>query len=174
MIVVLSHDQVVHLLPMARCIDVMADAFMSLAAGEMYQPLRTIMRPPGSNGLMGLMPSYRSGQHATYALKAVCVFPGNSAIGKDAHQGSVMLFSAETGELKALINASAITAIRTAAVSALATRYLARADASELAIIGTGIQAQAHLEALLLVRPIKHIRIAGRSPERVRAFVERY
>ena len=91
----LSDRDVVKLLPMAECIEVMAEALADLSAGQMHQPLRTIVRPPGAIGLMGLMPSYRSGAHALYGLKAVCVFPGNTALGKDAHQGSVMLFSAQ-------------------------------------------------------------------------------
>ncbi len=78
------------------------------------------------------MPATISGEQAAIGLKAVCVFPGNPAIGKDAHQGSVMLFSAETGELLALMNASAITAIRTAAVSGVATKLLAQEDAGDL------------------------------------------
>jgi ornithine cyclodeaminase len=100
----------------------------------------------------------------------VCVFPGNTALGKDAHQGSVMLFSAETGELLALLNASAITAIRTGAVSAVATRLLARADAADLAILGTGVQARSHLAAMACVRPIRRVRVASRSFEHARAF----
>ncbi len=125
-ILILNHAEVAQLLSMAECIEVMAEALADLSAGRMHQPLRSIVRPPDAIGLMGLMPSYRAGAHALYGLKAVCVFPGNPALGKDAHQGSVMLFSADTGELLALLNASAITAIRTGAVSAVATRLLAR------------------------------------------------
>ena len=108
-------------------------ALSALARGEVYQPLRTIVRPPEARGLLGLMPAYRTGEHGAFGLKAICVFPGNPAQGKDAHQGAVMLFSRETGELLALMNASEITAIRTAAVSAVATRLLAREDAQQLA-----------------------------------------
>jgi ornithine cyclodeaminase len=102
------------------------------------------------------------------------VFPGNTAIGKDAHQGSVMLFSAATGELLALLNASAITAIRTGAVSAVATRLLARADAGDLAILGTGVQARSHLAALACIRPLRRVRVASRSFEHARAFAEEH
>lgn len=116
------------------------------------------------------MPATISGEQAAIGLKAVCVFPGNPAIGKDAHQGSVMLFSAETGELLALINASAITAIRTAAVSGVATKLLAQEDAGDLAIIGTGVQARSHLAAMAAVRPIKRVRVASRSPESAARF----
>ncbi|MEP7188986.1 MAG: ornithine cyclodeaminase family protein [Roseiflexaceae bacterium] len=173
-ILILNHAEVEQLLPMAECIEVMAEALADLSAGRMHQPLRSIVRPPDAIGLMGLMPSYRAGEHALYGLKAVCVFPGNTAIGKDAHQGSVMLFSAATGELLALLNASAITAIRTGAVSAVATRLLARADAGELAILGTGVQARSHLAALACVRSIRHVRVASRSFEHARAFAEEH
>jgi ornithine cyclodeaminase len=116
------------------------------------------------------MPAYMSGERAAYGLKAVCIFPGNPAKGKDAHQGSVMLFSAETGELLALMNASAITAIRTAAVSGVATRLLAHEDAADLAIIGSGVQAHTHLAAMACVRPLKRVRVASRNPEHARSF----
>ncbi|HJZ49362.1 MAG TPA: ornithine cyclodeaminase family protein [Roseiflexaceae bacterium] len=173
-ILILNHIEVEQLLPIAECVEVMAEALADLSAGRMHQPLRTIVRPPDAAGLMGLMPSYRAGERALYGLKAVCVFPGNTAKGKDAHQGSVMLFSAETGELLALLNASAITAIRTGAVSAVATRLLAREDAGDLAILGTGVQARSHLAALACVRPIRRARIASRSFEHAWAFAEAF
>lgn len=160
---VLNSKQVAQLLPMAECIELMADALGSLARGEVYQPLRTIVRPPEARGLLGLMPAYRSGEHGAFGLKAICVFPGNPALGKDAHQGTVMLSSQETGEPLALMNASAITAIRTAAASAVATRLLAREDAADLAIIGAGVQARTHLVALSSVRSIKRARLACRN-----------
>ena len=131
-----------------------------------------IITPPDAAGDMALMPSYRSGERAAYGVKTVCFFPGNPAKGLDAHQGSVMLFSAETGELVALMNASAITAIRTAAVSGVATRLLARQAASELAIIGSGVQARAHIEAMACVRPIKRARVASLRVEHARNFAE--
>ena len=170
-ILILNHDEVVKLLPMNDCIAVMRDALTKLARGEVHQPLRTIVRPSGAAGVMGLMPSYIAGDHAAYGLKTVCVFPGNPAIGKDAHQGAVMLFSAETGELLGLMNASAITAIRTAAVSGVATDLLAREDASELAIIGAGVQARTHLLAMAEVRAIKRCRVVSRTLEHATQFV---
>lgn len=171
-ILILNHDEVFRLLPMKECIAVMREALGKLATGEVHQPLRTIVRPEGAAGVMGLMPSFISGNEAAYGLKTVCVFPGNPAIGKDAHQGAVLLFSAETGELRALMNASAITAIRTAAVSGVATDLLARADASELAIIGAGVQARTHLLAMAQVRAIKRCRIASRTIEHATQLAE--
>jgi len=162
-ILVLDSQQIRELLPMTECIELMADALSALARGEVYQPLRTIIRPPEARGLLGLMPAYRAGEQGAFGLKAICVFPENPAKGKDAHQGAVTLFSRETGELLALMNASAITAIRTAAVSAVATRLLAREDAGELAIIGAGVQARSHLAALACVRLIKRARVVARN-----------
>src|SRR6185436_5669687 len=164
-ILILDSTQIRELLPMPECIELMADALSALARGEVFQPLRTITRPPDARGLLGLMPAYRAGEDGAFGLKAICVFPGNPAQGKDAHQGAVMLFSRETGELLALMNASQITAIRTAAVSAVATRLLAREDAEDLAIIGAGVQARTHLVALACVRSIKRARIACRNTD---------
>jgi ornithine cyclodeaminase len=172
-IVILNHSDVEELMPVRECIPVMEDALAGLARGEAHQPLRMIIQPPGATGDMALMPSYRSGGRAAYGLKAVCFFAGNPARGLDSHQGGVMLFSAETGELLALMNASAITAIRTAAVSGVATRLLARKDASELAIIGSGVQAGAHLEAMSCVRSIKRARVASLTLDHARRFVAR-
>ena len=169
-ILILSHDEIVKLLPMNECIAVMREALIALAAGEVHQPLRTIIWPPGAAGAMGLMPSYASGKRAAFGLKAICVFPGNPAMGMDSHQGGVLLFSAETGELQALMNASAITAIRTAAVSGVATDLLARAGACNLALIGTGVQARTHLAAMSQVRSIKRCRIASRTVEHAQEF----
>ena len=170
-ILILDSEQTRDLLPMRECIELMADALSSLARGEVFQPLRTIIRPPEARGLLGLMPAYRTGDHGAFGMKAICVFPGNPAISKDAHQGAVMLFSRETGEMIALMNASEITAIRTAAVSAVATRLLAREDAHDLAIIGAGVQARTHLVALDAVRSIKHARVACRNIEHAQELV---
>ena len=170
-ILILDSEQIRELLPMRDCIELMADALSSLARGEVFQPLRTIIRPPEARGLLGLMPAYRTGDHGAFGMKAICVFPQNPAQGKDAHQGAVMLFSRETGELMALMNASEITATRTAAVSAVATRLLAREDAHQLAIIGAGVQARTHLLALDAVRSIKRARVACRNIEHAQKLV---
>jgi ornithine cyclodeaminase/alanine dehydrogenase-like protein (mu-crystallin family) len=142
---ILDEEQVTRLLPMDECIAAMGEVMASLARDELFNPLRQALRPPGADNLMGLMTAYRAG--ASYALKAVVVAPANSALGLDPHQGTVTLFDGVTGVPRALLNASAITAIRTAAVSALATRTLMRKDARTLAILGTGHQSGPHLEA---------------------------
>ena len=171
-IVVLNHKQVTELLPMPECINVMAEALVAVAKKEAYQPLRTIIHPEGAKGVMATMPSYMYGAKAAYGLKEVCVFPNNPNIGKDAHQGSVLLHSAETGELLAVMNASAITAIRTGAVSGVATRLLARQDAGDLAIIGAGVQGRSHLEAMAAVRQIKRVRVADKIPGVAKTFAD--
>ncbi|HEX3145716.1 MAG TPA: ornithine cyclodeaminase family protein [Pyrinomonadaceae bacterium] len=160
-VLILDEEDVQRLLPMNECIDVMERAFVALARGEVEQPLRTIFRPPHVKGVMALMPTFRGGEAPLFGLKAICVFPGNAAIGKDAHQGSVILFDGVTGELRAIANASAITAIRTAAVSGLATKILAKPDASSLAIIGAGVQARVHLDAIACVRQLHRVRVAA-------------
>jgi ornithine cyclodeaminase/alanine dehydrogenase-like protein (mu-crystallin family) len=168
----LGHDEVMALLPMAECVPLMRDALVSLAEGRVEQPLRTIIRPRGAAGIMGLMPSYASGPSAAFGLKAICVFHGNAARGLDSHQGAVLLFDAETGELQAIVNASAVTAVRTAAVSGVATEALAREDACELAIVGAGVQARTHVEAVAHVRRLRRCRVTSRSPARARSLAE--
>jgi ornithine cyclodeaminase/alanine dehydrogenase-like protein (mu-crystallin family) len=165
-IVVLAGHHVHELLPYDECADVMRQALAELARGRIQQPLRTIVRPAGAAGFMALMPAYADG--TAYGLKAICITPGNPAIGKDAHQGGVLLFAADTGEPLALVNASAVTEIRTAAISAVATGLLARPGPAELAIIGTGVQARAHARALAATRRLIGIRIAGRDLARAR------
>lgn len=171
-ILVLSHDQVHAMLPMSECIESMEHALVDLARGEAFQPLRTVLRPIGAKGFFGLMPAYRGGKGSAFGLKEVCVFPGNPVIGLDTHLGAVLLHSPHTGELQAVMNASAITSIRTAAVSAVATRALARRDAAVLAIIGTGAQAKGHLRSIPLVRNISEVRIAGRTRAHGDRFVD--
>jgi ornithine cyclodeaminase len=168
-LLVLSHDEVRRLLPMDQCIELMANALADFARGYVWQPLRSVMRPPEQPSLLGLMPAHRSEPRRAYALKSVCVFPENPARGLDAHQGGVLLFDGETGELRALLEGSAVTAVRTAAVSAVATRELAHEDAKDLAILGAGVQARSHLEALPHVREFERVRIWSRTPEHAQA-----
>ena len=171
-VLILGEAEVTEHLPMAECIDAMEQALGALARGEAQMPLRSMLRGDGSAGILGLMPAYRGGEHPVYSLKAVCVFPGNSRVGLDAHQGVVTLFDGETGRPTAILDASAVTAIRTAAVTALATRLLAREDATRLAILGSGVQAQAHVRSLLLARPLRTIAVYSPNTEHARAFVE--
>jgi ornithine cyclodeaminase/alanine dehydrogenase-like protein (mu-crystallin family) len=168
-LLVVGHDDVKRLLPMQECIELMASVLADLARGNVWQPLRFVVRPPEEPSLMGLMPAHRSGPGASYGLKVVCIFPSNAARGIDLHQGGVLLFDGETGELRALVDASAVTATRTAAVSGVATRMLAREDARELAILGSGVQARSHLDAMAAVRPFERCRVWSRTPEHAAA-----
>jgi ornithine cyclodeaminase/alanine dehydrogenase-like protein (mu-crystallin family) len=165
-ILVLASDHVHELLGYRECADVMREALAELAHGRIKQPLRTVVRPQGAAGFMGLMPAYSA--EAGYGLKAICISPGNPALGKDTHQGGVLLFAADTGEPLALVNASALTEIRTAATSAVATDLLARPGSAELAIIGAGVQARAHAHAVAATRALSCIRVACRDLGRAR------
>jgi ornithine cyclodeaminase len=162
---ILSEAEVAEHLPMAECIAAMERVLSARARGEAQMPLRSVVRGEGLDGFLGLMPAYRSGDDPAYSLKAVCIYPGNPRLGLDAHQGIVTLFDGATGRPTAVLNGSAVTSIRTAAVTALATRLLARPDARTLAVIGAGVQAAAHLRALLLVRPFERVRVCSRTPE---------
>jgi ornithine cyclodeaminase len=171
MTLLVSQAEVARLLPMPECVEAMADALAALARGEVELPLRQIVRLP-SGGFLGSMPA-AVGPLGVFGVKALSVFHANEGTPFDSHQGAILRFEAEHGQLLAIVDATSVTAIRTAAVSAVATRLLARADASELALLGTGVQARTHLEAIRLVRPIRRVRVWSRDPERVRAFAER-
>ena len=153
-LLILNAAEVEALLPMRACIAVMADALTAHARGNIQQPLRAVFKPQGGAGFLGLMPCH-----------------DNPARGLDAHQGGVLLSDGATGVPLALANASAITAIRTAAVSGVATQLLARADACELAIVGAGVEARTHLEAMSCVRPLRRARVVARQIEHARQFV---
>jgi ornithine cyclodeaminase/alanine dehydrogenase-like protein (mu-crystallin family) len=174
-VLVLSHHDVLAALPPADCAEAMADVLAAQARGEAFMPLRSLMRPPDAAGFMGLMPGWRAvhGSHKdTFALKAICLMPGNPARGLDAHQGIVTLFDGETGVPTAILDASAVTEVRTAAVSAVATGLLARADAKVLAILGAGVQARSHLVALQPVREFEQIRIYAPTEDHAQAVAD--
>jgi ornithine cyclodeaminase len=171
-VVVLSHAEVTELLPYDECIELMAQALVDLTEGRIWHPLRSVVRPPDEPSLMGLMAAHRSAPAKDYAIKVVCIFPGNRARGLDSHFGTVTLYDGETGQPLAVADAAAITAIRTAAVSAVATRALAREDAAELAVLGAGVQARAHLLALATVRPFSAARLWGRTEAKARELVD--
>ena len=170
---ILNEHEVEQLLTMRECIEVMEQALASLARGEVHNPLRNVVRAADASGFLGLMPAYRGGEAPRYALKEVCIFPNNPARGLDTHLGAVLLHDGENGQLMAVMNASAITAIRTAAVSAVATKLLARENAHTLAIIGAGVQGKTHLEAIPLVRNIDDVRIVSRTREKAEKLVRK-
>jgi alanine dehydrogenase len=170
-----SHREVAGLLPMKECIEAMADAFRALAVGDAILPLRQVVSLPDSRNLLALMPGQlgvnsRERTRSAVGAKVITVFPGNDATPLDSHLGVVLLFEAEMGRLLAIIDASSVTAIRTAAVSAVATRMLSNADAGDLAILGAGVQAMTHLEAMRCVRTIRRVRVWNRSAARAERF----
>jgi ornithine cyclodeaminase len=157
---IVPHTDVARLLPMAPCIDLMAEALAALARGEALLPLRTVLRLHSGRDAFAAMPAVLG---SAIGAKIITVFPGNEATPYESHIGVVLYFDDLHGRLLAIIDASTITAIRTAAVSGVATRLLAREDATDLAILGTGVQAMTHLEAMRCVRPIGRVRIWSRS-----------
>jgi ornithine cyclodeaminase len=167
-----GHRDVLTLLPMAECIDAMTDALRTLTQGGAILPLRQIVRLPDGRNAFALMPAALD-QPAALGAKVITVFPGNDATPYDSHQGAVLLFDTEYGRLIAIIDASTITALRTAAVTAVATRLLARPDSRTLALLGAGVQAGTHLESIRLVRAIDQVRVWSRSGDRARRFEER-
>lgn len=171
-VLIINQAEVTRLLPMHECIEVMAAALQALSRGDAVQPLRSVLWLPERVGALGLMPSYL-GDIAAFGLKAASIFPGNHGTDYDSHQGAVLLFEARHGRLMSVMDASAITAIRTAAVSAVATRALARKDAGDLAILGSGAQARSHLRAMRLVRSIRRVRVWSRDPGHAQAFAQR-
>ncbi len=162
-VLVLSEHDVERLLTMAECIEAMAEVLAELARGGLHQPLRFLTRAEGTPGLMGFMPARRGGASPTWSLKEIVIAPDNPKRGLDAHQGAVLLHDGDTGELRAILNASPITAIRTAAVSAVATRLLARKDSRRVAILGAGVQGKAHEQALRVVLPEAEIHVWSRA-----------
>ena len=179
-LLVLSDADVRQLLSYPDCVTVVRAALAGLAEGRAGQPLRSLARLAGAPGLLGLMPAYlaaglgsesESGPESesdagAYGLKVITINPANADRGLDTHLGTVMVFDGQTGEPRALLNGSAVTEIRTAAVSVLATDVLARPGAADLAVIGTGVQARAHILAFSQTRPLDRIRVAGRSQAR--------
>ena len=168
-LLVVNDAEVRELLDMASCIEAMEQALGSLQRGELSMPLRFVFRPDGTSNLMGFMPAHRAGDDPIFSLKEITIAHGNSARGLDPHQGAVILHDGETGQLRALLNASAVTEIRTAAVSALATRLLARDGARLVAVLGAGVQGRSHIEAMRAVLDEPEIRLWSRGEQRAAA-----
>lgn len=171
---VLVADQklVTEVYPMEEAIQTMRRALTMLATGDVVMPLRSYLGIPGGDAVMGLMPSFMGGLEAV-GVKVVAAFPGNFGTEYDTHQGVVLFFDTERGLLRAIVDATSITAIRTAAVSGLVTDLLANPDAGDLAIIGAGTQAHTHLQAMRAVRPIRRVRVYSAPAESATVFAER-
>jgi alanine dehydrogenase len=167
---VLSKALVEELLDPDELIDAVAVAMADLSAGRASVPSRIAAVLDGS-GLLAAMPGY-SPSLGVLAAKLLTVFPGNPAAGHPVHQAMIVAFDPITGRPTALMDGDAITALRTAAASALSVRLLARPDAEVLAVIGTGPQASAHALLVSRVRAFREIRVAGRDPGRTAAVVD--
>jgi ornithine cyclodeaminase/alanine dehydrogenase-like protein (mu-crystallin family) len=153
------------------CIPIVRDAMIAFSAGETRQLLRQII-PLADGRMFGVMPG-ALGARATFGAKLISVFPDNFAKGIQSHQGIVLLFDPDSGAPSCIAHAGEVTAIRTAAASAVATDALARPEASRLAILGYGEQAETHLRALRHVRSIASVTVWGRSADRAQAFAAR-
>lgn len=174
----LPSSEVERFLPMEEAVDVVESSLAAFARGEAVQPLRRAVWRPDRAGLLGLMPgmllgetSGDAGTPGVMGVKVVTVFLGSHGPdGPPSHQGLVLLFDADDGTPRAILDAASVTAIRTAAASAVATRHMAREESSILAILGSGVQAASHVEALRAVRPVERVRVWSRSTDNARRF----
>ena len=166
--IVLSQGEVRELLDLDELVDALAAAHEELSAGQVSMPPRIAALVQEQEGLLGVMPSYLPS--AGLACKLVTLFPHNR--NRETHQAVICIFDPENGTPLALMDGTYVTATRTAAGSALATRLLAREDAKVLALIGTGVQARSHARALPRVREFEEIRVAGRERARAEALAE--
>jgi len=162
---IIDAEQVRRLLPMADCIDVMAEAMKAASGGDVVQPMRSVLPVDEGGGHFFVMPA-ASKSLGCYGAKLISLTPANAGKDLPAIRGQYLLFESDTGAAVALIDASSLTALRTAAASGLAARLLARPDATTCGIFGTGVQAMTHAEAMCAARPVREIRIWGRDLEK--------
>lgn len=167
----IDREEVARRLTYEVCIPMVRQAMIAFSRGDTKQLLRSII-PLSEGRLFGIMPG-ALGAHAPFGAKLISVFHGNFARGIQSHQGLVVLFDPETGVAVCAVHAGELTAIRTAAASAVATDALARKNARFMALLGYGEQAATHARAIPKVRDLESIIVWGRSPERARAFAVR-
>lgn len=165
----LDEEQVRSLLSYEELIPAMEQALIRFSSGRINQPVRSLLRVPEHDGIFGMMPAVDGD---VIGIKLVLVYEKNAELGLPTHQAAIQLFSAKTGEPLGSMDGRLITEMRTAAVSAVATRLLAQRDARVLAVLGTGVQARAHIRALRLVREFDEIRVWGRTPSHAHQIAE--
>ncbi len=166
-------ERLVHeLLTMQECIATARTAMILTARDQAIQPIRSVMRLPYGDNRLSMMPGYIE-EPQSIGIKVIAAFPGNSSAGLSSHQGVICLFDAQTGTPVAVVSADAVTTIRTAAASAVATDALARQDARSVGIFGYGEQAASHVEAIPLVRTIDRVLVWGRDFGKASAFADR-
>ena len=173
---ILNRSHVRNLLPMKACIELMRDAMISVSSGKTVLPPRQFMPIPGRDGKMGLMPGFSAGMHAkddAFGVKIVSKYVREADDPAGTHVGMVILFDAERGLPVAMMEGGELTAIRTAATSAMATDLLARKDARSLLILGAGEEAYHHARSIALVRPLRTISIWARRPEQAENLIAR-
>jgi ornithine cyclodeaminase len=173
MSLLLSEAEVARCLDMKSLIPLMARALAAFSSGEARQPVRTSIRVKSADGFYGVMPALLpplSGMPGALGLKSVSFYPRNGERNLPTHLATILLLDSATGALEAVMDGRLITEMRTAAVSALSVRLLAREDATRLAILGSGVQARSHLEAISLVRPLSEVRVWSRNPDNARKF----
>ena len=165
---ILSRDEIRTLLDLDELVDTLAQGMADLSAGRASVPDRIAALVPERDALLAAMPGYVPSLGALVS-KLVTLFPLNAGTPTPTHQAIIAVFDPQTGSPAALLDGTEITAARTAGCSALSVRLLAREDASVLAVLGTGVQARAHARAVVRVRPIAELRLAGRDPHRADA-----
>jgi alanine dehydrogenase len=167
----LGEKDVRAVLSMDDLIAAMEAALEQFSSGGVRQPLRSVVDVGGGHAFYGVMPAYIARPPAL-GTKLVSVFHSNAARGLPSHLATIVLLDPETGELQAVMDGRYITEARTAAVSAASAKHLARPDACVLAVLGSGVQARSHIEALTRVTPFEEVRVWGRDAGRVRALME--
>lgn len=163
----LNEEQIAEVLRMEDLIEEMEKAMIAFSAGEVTQPVRNLMPVEPHGGYFGPMPAVSKD---AMGIKLVTFYPGNATLGIHTHHALILLFAPETGEPLAILDGRLITEMRTAAVSAVATRALARPDAEVMAILGSGTQAKSHIEAMRCVRDLREVRIWSRNPDHATRF----
>lgn len=169
-VLILNRAEVSRLLSMPTCMELMAQALASLSRGEVVLPLRPVIRIPDTPNAFAVMPAYSADLKASCA-KLISVYPDNHGTALDSHQGMVALFDGTNGRPLAIMDAFSITAIRTAAVSGVATRLLARRDARTVAILGAGTQGRSHVDAMLAAHPFDRVIVWSRTAGHAAALV---
>lgn len=168
----LSSNEVYEKLDMNSCISLMEEVFTALSNGEVDNIVRSMVNT-GEGGLLGIMPGLIPSRHAV-GTKLITVFHDNYLKGLPSHQGIVAVYDTANGTLKGICDGTAITAVRTGAVSAVATKYMSKPDSTKLALLGSGVQAGTHLEAIKCIRDIREVTVWSNSLESMNSFIEKY
>ena len=171
MIRTLNDSEIAQVLDYEQLIPAMERALAAFSAGQVTQPVRTMITVEAEQRFLGLMPAVMP---ESMGAKLVCFYPKNAAAGLPTHLATIVLFASDTGRPLAFLDGSCITEMRTAAVSAAVTRHLAPKDARVLALLGSGVQAHAHLEALRHVCRFDEVRVWSRSAEHAQQFASRH